>query len=70
MKCLLCNTEMRIKAADYVTNDGQLFIRQTLTCRNKNCSNFGKDVKKVFIPLNVSEDSEAESDNEVREAAE
>ena len=67
MKCPLCNTEMRIMATDYVTNNGQLFTRQTFTCRNKKCKNFGKEVKKVFVPLNVSEDSDAESDNEVEE---
>ena len=50
---------MRIKTSDYVLNDGKLFARQIFTCRKKDCPNFGKDVKIVYAPLNVSEDTEA-----------
>ena len=53
MKCPLCNTEMRIKSSGYVVNDGKLFAKQVLTCRNKNCANFGKDVKNIYNPLDV-----------------
>ena len=60
MKCPLCNTEMRIKSTDYVMNDGKLFLKQTFTCRNKNCSYHGKDVKSVYTPLVVSQDNEAQ----------
>lgn len=59
MLCPLCKTEMRIKTSDYVLNDGKLFARQIFTCRKKDCPNFGKDVKIVYAPLNVSEDTEA-----------
>jgi len=62
MKCPLCNTEMRIKSSDYVLNDGKLFGRQILTCRKKDCPNFGKDVKTIYSPLSVSEDSEAKEE--------
>lgn len=61
MKCPLCNTEMRIVRTKYVQNEGKIFSKQTLTCRNKNCSNFGKDVKDIYTPLgNIAEDSNAE----------
>ena len=50
---------MRIKGSEYVLNDGKLFSKQVLTCRNKNCSNFDKDVKVIYTPLAVTEDSEA-----------
>ncbi|WP_034452447.1 hypothetical protein [Butyrivibrio sp. AE2032] len=60
MKCPLCNTEMRITATDYVVNNGNLFTRQILTCRNKNCQNFGKEVKTIYTPMVVSEDNNAE----------
>ena len=59
MKCPLCNTEMRIKATDYVMNGGKLYTKQTLTCRKKDCPNFGKDVKAIYIPMVVSQDNEA-----------
>ena len=62
MQCPLCNTEMRIRTSDYVMNDGKLFARQIFTCRNKNCANFDKDVKTVYEPLTVSEDTEAKVD--------
>lgn len=60
MKCPLCNSEMRIKNSGYVSNGNSLFRRQTFSCFNKECSNFGKDVKTVYIPLDVTEDSNAE----------
>lgn len=51
---------MRIKATDYVMNDGKLFTRQMFTCRNKNCANHDKDVKAIYTPMVVSQDNEAE----------
>ncbi len=59
MKCPLCNTEMRIKNSDYVLNEGKLFNKMVLTCRKKDCPNFGKDVKTIYSPLDVREDPEA-----------
>jgi hypothetical protein len=50
---------MRIKATDYVMNGGKLYTKQTLTCRKKDCPNFGKDVKAIYTPMVVSEDNEA-----------
>ena len=50
---------MRIKSSGYVTNDGKVFMKQVLTCRKKECPNFGKDVKVIYNPLETSEDSEA-----------
>ena len=61
MKCPLCNVEMRIKASDYVMNDGNLFLRQILTCRKRDCPNYEKDVKNLYEPLTVSEDTQAEA---------
>lgn len=59
MFCPKCDTEMRIKASEYVLNDGKLFSKQILTCRNKKCSNFDKDVKVIYTPLAVTEDTDA-----------
>lgn len=59
MKCPLCNTEMRIQSSGYVLNKGKLFAKQVLVCRKKDCKNFNKEVKTVYVPLEVSEDSEA-----------
>lgn len=65
MICPLCNTEMRIIASDYVVNDGKFFVKQTFTCRKKDCENHGKEVKTAYIPLgNVVEDSDAEVQDE------
>ena len=61
MKCPLCNVEMRIKSSDYVRNDGNLFLRQILTCRKRDCPNYEKDVKNLYEPLTVSEDTQAEA---------
>ena len=69
MKCPSCNTEMRIKATDYVMNDGKLFTRQMFTCRNKTCPNHDKDVKAVYTPMVVSQDNEAEQVTSIREGA-
>lgn len=63
MKCPLCNVEMRIIKGGYVTNNGKLFSRQIYSCRNENCSNFGKTVKVVYNPLEVTEDNNAEVDS-------
>ena len=61
MKCPLCNTEMRIVRTNFVQNEGKLFRKQVLTCRNKKCANYQKDVKTVYTPLgNIAEDSNAE----------
>ena len=59
MKCPLCNTEMRIKVSDYVLNNGKLYNKMVLTCRKKDCPNYGKDVKTIYNALDVSEDPEA-----------
>lgn len=60
MKCPLCNTEMRIKGSSYVQRNGAIYIKQVLTCRKKDCANYGKDVTAIYSSLgNVVEDSEA-----------
>lgn len=65
MKCPLCNTEMRIKGSSYVTKDGQIYVKQILTCRKKSCSNFNKDVKSIYTPLgNLVEDPDAGTEDE------
>ena len=69
MKCPLCNTEMRIKATDYVMNDGKLFTKQMFTCRNKTCPNHDKDVKAIYIPMVVSQDNEAQQVTSTRKGA-
>ena len=64
MKCPLCNVEMRIVKSGYVTNGNKLFTRQTFSCRNKECPNYGKDVKTVYNALKVTEDDNAEVPSE------
>lgn len=51
---------MRIKSSSYVQRNGAIYIKQILTCRKKDCPNFGKNVTSEYSPLgNVVEDSEA-----------
>lgn len=50
---------MRIKVSDYVLNNGKLYNKMVLTCRKKDCPNYGKDVKTIYNALDVSEDPEA-----------
>lgn len=64
MKCPLCNTQLYISGSGYVTNEGKLFKRLILTCRNKDCKNFKKEVKRQYIPLEASEDTQAEESAE------
>lgn len=65
MKCPLCNTEMRIKGSSYVQKDGAIYLKQVLTCRKKDCPNFGKNVTSVYSPLgNIVEDPEAPEQEE------
>ena len=64
MKCPLCKTEMRIKSSSYVQNEGKLFKKMIFTCRNKDCKNFGKEVKSTYLPLEVSTDTQAEESAE------
>jgi len=54
---------MRIKSSDYVVNNGELFFRQTLTCRKKGCPNYNQDVKSIYMPLTVVPDNDAKSDS-------
>ena len=52
---------MRIRASEYVTNNGGIYVKQILTCRKKDCPNFDKDVDIVYTSLgDISEDSNAE----------
>lgn len=60
MKCPLCNTEMKIMSSSFVQNDGNIFDKMVMTCRNKTCSNYGKEVKTIYSPLGeIEEDTEA-----------
>lgn len=52
---------MRIKSSEYVLNNGELFNKMTLTCRNKKCTNYDKEVKIVYAPLAVSNDDNAQA---------
>lgn len=66
MKCPLCNTEMRIMATSYVTNEGRIFVKQDFTCRKRDCPNYDKLVKSVYAPLgDIQEDENAEDNEEV-----
>lgn len=63
MKCPLCNVEMAINASRYKVDgdnssetETKLYIEQDIVCRNKNCTNFGKVVKTIKNPLQLSKD--------------
>ena len=42
MLCPLCSIEARISKSAYVIRDNKLYIRFEYSCRNKECSNYGK----------------------------
>ena len=63
MKCPRCNIEGGIISSKYVTvNDDtaekntELYIEQQIACRNPNCADFGKVIKVVRNPLQLSKD--------------
>ena len=60
MLCPKCNVEMRVDESGYVQNEGKIYLKQTFTCRNKNCSNHGKEVKSIYMPLTITDDPQAE----------
>lgn len=54
MKCPLCQVELRItRSRNIVENDDtpdaetKLYVEQTLTCLNKNCSNYEHEVQTI-----------------------
>lgn len=58
MKCPNCDVEMQIsnsktiaKGDESPTTKTQIFVQQTLTCRNPQCKNFNKEVQKVQTEL-------------------
>lgn len=54
MKCPRCKTEMSIR--ERKKEDGQ--YKMVLTCRSKQCSNFGKEVHTICYK---AEDTQTES---------
>lgn len=59
MQCPKCSVEMRVNESGYVANEGKVFLKQVFTCRNSNCSNYQKEVKAIYMPLEISEDPAA-----------
>ena len=60
MKCPLCQVEMRISKSRYILEDDdtpdrptKLYVVQNLSCVNKACENYDKDVEtiKTEIPI-------------------
>lgn len=49
MKCPRCKTEMSIR--ERKEEDGQL--KMVFTCRSKQCSNFGKAVNTIYLPVDA-----------------
>ncbi len=54
MECPICKVEMAIiKSRNVVENDNtpdlptKLFVEMDLSCRNRNCENFGKVVETI-----------------------
>ena len=60
MKCPLCNLECRIISSKYVLEGTRLYIKQGMTCMNKNCNNFQKEVNtaKNELPVEINEETE------------
>ena len=62
MKCPKCNVEMSIKTSknilDVSGDNPRLFRKSILTCRNKQCTNYGTDVESVKNELQLSKDDE------------
>jgi len=63
MKCPRCNIEARISRSRYVTeNDDnpdkqtKLFLEQSFTCRNPQCTDYGKVIRTVRNPLRLEKD--------------
>lgn len=61
MKCPLCDIEMSIQRSytevtgdDSPDTETKVFTAQEMTCRNKQCSNYGKVVDTVRTQLNLS----------------
>ncbi len=61
MVCPLCKTEARISSSTNVLKGGKLYRRMHFVCRNKQCSNYNKEVgiEEVEIPLVIESDEEA-----------
>lgn len=61
MKCPLCSIEMAIKSNRHVVSgdkspdeETKLHIEQDMTCRNKNCPNYGKVVDTAKNEIQLS----------------
>lgn len=59
MLCPKCMVEMRVDESGYVQNEGTVYLKQTFTCRNKNCKNYGKEVESIYMPLEITDDPDA-----------
>ena len=64
MLCPKCMVEMRVDESGYVQNEGTVYLKQTFTCRNKNCKNYGKEVESIYMPLEITDDPDAHGEPE------
>ena len=55
MQCPKCGVEMRVSGFKYIGNDK---IEQDMTCRSKQCSNYGVIVNTVVNDLDIMPVSE------------
>ncbi len=55
MQCPKCGVEMRVSGFKYIGNDK---IEQDMTCRSKQCSNYGVIVDTVINDLDIMPVSE------------
>ena len=55
MQCQKCGVEMRVSGFKYIGNDK---IEQDMTCRSKQCSNYGVIVDTVINDLDIMPVSE------------
>lgn len=54
MKCPLCKTEAKIQTSINVIKGDKLYRRMVFVCRDKNCSNYDKEVGRDEIELEAT----------------
>ncbi len=57
MKCPTCSIEGRITSNKIVRKqDGTLAYKMEISCRNKQCAQYGKVINTTYHPVTVTDD--------------
>ena len=62
MKCPLCDIEAQITKNRVVMIGDKLYRRLTYSCRNKQCSNNGKEIGTIDVPMTYTKIDEGENE--------